>query len=110
MTNIVKETLLEKQAVLVEKLSDLLTAEKEIIISRTKSAFKEAVDYIPVEVTIGYETVYFKVEGREILSINKRYASQPYLNTYATFIEGDFELRRLIFNGMIAKKIGRAHV
>jgi len=103
MTNIVKETLLEKQVALQEKLGDLLTAEKEIILSRVRTAFKEAIDYIPVEATIGYETVYFKVEGREILSINKRYADKPYLNTYATFIEGDFELRRLIFNGMVAK-------
>lgn len=103
MTNIVKETLLEKQAALQEKLGDLLTAEKEIILSRVRTAFKEATDYIPVEATIGYETVYFKVEGKEILSINKRYADKPYLNTYATFIEGDFELKRLIFNGMVAK-------
>lgn len=103
MTNIVKQTLVEKQDALVEKLDNLLTAEKEIILSRVKTFFKEAIDYLEVEATIGYETVYFKMEGKEILSINKRYVDKPYLNIFDTFIEGDFELRRLIFNGMIAK-------
>lgn len=103
MTNIVKQTLVEKQTTLVEELENLVVAEKEIILSRVKAAFKEAIDYIPVEATLGYDSVYFKVEGKEILSINKRYTNEPYLNTYATFIEGDFELRRLIFNGMVAK-------
>lgn len=105
MTNIIKTTLVEKLSTTTDKLQNLLSAEKEVIANRVKTAFKEAFDFLPIEVSMGYETVYFKVEGREILSINKRYAGECYLNTYATFIEGDFELKRLIFNGMIAKVV-----
>lgn len=105
MTNIVKETLLEKQATLLDSIDGLVAAEKQTILNRVKGAFVEALDFLPVELTMGYDTIYFKVEGREILSINSRYEKQPYLNTYSTWIESDFELKRLIFNGMIAKVV-----
>jgi hypothetical protein len=105
MTNIIKTTLVEKQIATTDKINNLLSAEKEIIANRVKIAFKEAFDYLPVEVTLGYDSIYFKVDRREILSICKRYVGEPYLNTYATSIEDDFELKRLIFNGMVAKAV-----
>jgi hypothetical protein len=105
MTNIVKETLLEKEATLLDSIDGLVAAEKQMILSRAKEAFVEALDFLPVELTMGYDTIYFKVEGKEILSINSRYEKQHYLNTYSTWIESDFELKRLIFNGMVAKVV-----
>ena len=105
MTNIVKETLLEKQATLLDSIDGLVAAEKQIILNRAKEAFVEALDFLPVELTMGYDTIYFKVEGKEILSINSKYEKQYYLNTYSTWIDGDFELKRLIFNGMVAKVV-----
>ena len=105
MTNIVKETLLEKEATLLDSIDGLVAAEKQMILSRTKEAFVEALDFLPAELTMGYDTIYFKVEGKEILSINSRYEKQHYLNTYSTWIDGDFELQRLIFNGMVAKVV-----
>lgn len=105
MTNIVKETLVEKQIAISDKINNLLAAEKEIITNRVKVIFKDAFDYLPVEVTMGYDSIYFKVDRREILSISKKYNGEAYLNTYSTFIEDDFELKRLIFNGMIAKVV-----
>jgi hypothetical protein len=105
MTNIVKETLLEKQATLLDSIDGLVAAEKQIILNRAKEAFVEALDFLPVELTMGYDTIYFKVEGKEILSINSKYEKQYYLNTYSTWIESGFELQRLIFNGMVAKVV-----
>jgi len=105
MTNIVKETLLEKEATLLDSIDGLVAAEKQIILSRAKEAFVEALDFLPVELTMGYDTIYFKAEGKEILSINSRYEKQYYLNTYSTWIDGDFELKRLIFNGMVARVV-----
>ena len=105
MTNIVKETLLEKEATLLDSIDGLVAAEKQMILSRAKEAFTEALDFLPAELTMGYDTIYFKVEGKEILSINSRYEKQHYLNTYSTWIDGDFELQRLIFNGMVAKVV-----
>lgn len=105
MTNIVKETLLEKQATLLDSIDGLVAAEKQVILNRAKEAFVEALDFLPVELTMGYDTIYFKVEGKEILSINSKYEKQYYLNTYSTWIESDFELKRLIFNGMVAKVV-----
>ena len=105
MTNIVKETLLEKEAILLESIDRLVAAKKQMILSRAKEAFVEALDFLPAELTMGYDTIYFKVEGKEILSINSRYEKQYYLNTYSTWIDGDFELKRLIFNGMVARVV-----
>jgi hypothetical protein len=105
MTNIVKETLLEKEATLLDSIDGLVAAEKQMILSRAKEAFVEALDFLPVELAMGYDTIYFKAEGKEILSINSRYEKQYYLNTYSTWIDGDFELKRLIFNGMVAKVV-----
>jgi hypothetical protein len=105
MTNIVKETLLEKEATLLDSIDGLVAAEKQMILSRAKEAFVEALDFLPVELAMGYDTIYFKVEGKEILSINSRYERQYYLNTYSTWIDGDFELKRLIFNGMVARVV-----
>jgi hypothetical protein len=105
MTNIVKQTLVEKQNATLNLIDDLVSAEGEIIAGRVKNAFKDALDYLPAEVTTGYDSVYFKVEGKEILNISTRYSGGSYLNTYATTIDNDFELRRLVFNGMIAKAI-----
>jgi len=105
MTNIVKETLLEKEATLLDSIDGLVAAEKQIILSRAKEAFVEALDFLPAELTMGYDTIYFKVEGKEILSINSKYEKQYYLSTYSTWIDGNFELKRLIFNGMVAKVV-----
>ena len=112
MTNTIKQTLNDRLEVVTQELATLAAEKNSRITERTKKEFQDAMMFLPeVELkTTYYDTVYFNFDSREILSIQSKggYAGREksyYLNTYSTWIEDDFELKRLMFNGMIAGKL-----
>ena len=112
MTNTIKQTLNDRLQVVTQELAALSAKKTSLIIERTKEEFQDAMTFLPeVELKAAYyDTVYFNFDDREILSIQSKggYAGREksfYLNTYSTWIENDFELKRLMFNGMVAAKL-----
>lgn len=112
MTNTIKQTLNDRLEVVTQELAALAKEKDSRIIERTKEEFQDAMMFLPeVELKAAYhDTVYFKFDGKEILSIQSKggYGGREksyYLNTYATWVEDDFELKRLIFNGMVASRL-----
>jgi hypothetical protein len=108
MTNIIKQTLIDRRTVIGEELQILGAQKNELISKRAEELFKEVLkDFVGVSLGISYgDTIYFNVDRKEILSINSRSwvgNSNHYLNTYATTIDSEFEYKRLIFNGRIAE-------
>jgi hypothetical protein len=108
MTNIIKQTLIEKREVIGEALQALTAQKNELILKRAEELFKEVLkDFPQVSLGISYgDTIYFNVDKKEILSINSRSwvgNADHYLNTYSTNIDSEFEYKRLIFNGRIAE-------
>lgn len=109
--NTVKQVLENRVVELTSKIwehSDALDAHMNL---KATEFFKEVlVDFPEVSIKVyrGGESLYFKIGTEEILSINERgYEVNVtyYLNTYSTWIESEFEFRRLIFNGRIAALI-----
>ena len=112
MTNTIKQTLNDRLQVVTQELATLAAEKNSRITERTKEEFQDAMTFLPeVELKTAYhDTVYFNFDNREIISIQSKggYGGREksyYLNTYSTWIEGDFELKRLMFNGMIAGKL-----
>ena len=112
MTNTVKQTLNDRLQVVTQELAALAAEKNSRITERTKEEFQDAMTFLPeVELKTAYhDTVYFNFDGKEILSIQSKggYGGREksyYLNTYSTWIEDDFELKRLVFNGMVANKL-----
>lgn len=112
MTNTIKQTLNDRLEVVTQELAALAAEKNSRIIERVKEEFQDAMMFLPeVELKTTYhDTVYFNFDGKEILSIQSKggYAGKEksfYLNTYSTWIEDDFELKRLIFNGLIASRL-----
>ena len=108
MTNIVKQTLIDRRLVIAEELQILGAQRNELIVKRAEELFKEVLEDFPeTSLSISYgDTLYFNAERKEILSINSRSwvgNSNHYLNTYSTNVDTEFEYRRLIFNGKIAE-------
>jgi len=108
MTNIIKQTLIDRRTVIAEELQVLEAQKNELIVKRAGELFKAVLeDFSEVSLGISYgDTIYFNVDRKEILSINSRSwvgNSNHYLNTYATAIDSEFEYKRLIFNGKIAE-------
>jgi len=108
MTNIIKQTLIDRRTVISEELQILGAQKNELISKRAEELFKEVLaDFPQVTLGISYgDTVYFNIDRKEILSINSRSwvgNSNHYLNTYSTTIDSEFEYKRLIFNGRIAE-------
>jgi hypothetical protein len=108
MTNIIKQTLIDRRTVIAEELQILEAQKNELIVKRAGELFKEVLkDFPQVSLGISYgDTIYFNVDRKEILSINSRSwvgNSNHYLNTYSTTIDSEFEYKRLIFNGRIAE-------
>ena len=108
MTNIIKQTLIDRRTVIGEELQILAAQKNDLILKRAGELFKEVLEDFPqVSLGISYgDTVYFNVDRKEILSINSRSwvgNSNHYLNTYSTTIDSEFEYKRLIFNGRIAE-------
>ena len=108
MTNIIKQTLIDRRTVIGEELQILAAQKNDLILKRAGELFKEVLkDFPQVSLGISYgDTVYFNVDRKEILSINSRSwvgNSNHYLNTYSTTIDSEFEYKRLIFNGRIAE-------
>jgi hypothetical protein len=115
MTNIIKQTLTEKQAAIEEQLQAALVAKNELVIFRTRSYFTQALEEHP-EVSIQCrhgDSISFMANGKDILSIDSKGWNENatyYLNTYSTWVESDFEINRLIFNGKIAGIISNENV
>lgn len=112
MTNTIKQTLNDRLEVVTQELAALAEEKNSRIIGRVKEEFQDAMMFLPeVELKTAYhDTVYFNFDNREILSIQSKggYGGREksyYLNTYSTWIEDDFELKRLMFNGMVASKL-----
>lgn len=108
MTNIIKQTLIDRRTVIAEELQILAAQKSDLILKRAGELFKEVLkDFPQVSLGISYgDTIYFNVDRKEILSINSRSwvgNSNHYLNTYSTTIDSEFEYKRLIFNGRIAE-------
>jgi hypothetical protein len=108
MTNIVKQTLIDRRNVILKEIQILGAQRNELIVKRAEELFKEVLEDFPeTSLSISYgDTLYFNAERKEILSINSRSwsgNSNHYLNTYSTFVDTEFEYRRLIFNGKIAE-------
>jgi hypothetical protein len=108
MTNIVKQTLIDRRNVNLQEIQILGAQRNELIVKRAEELFKEVLEDFPeINLSISYgDTLYFNVERKEILSINSRSwsgNSNHYLNTYSTNVDTEFEYRRLIFNGKIAE-------
>ena len=108
MTNIIKQTLIDRRTVIGEELQILAAQKNDLILKRAGELFKEVLkDFPQVSLGISYgDTIYFNVDRKEILSINSRSwvgNSNHYLNTYSTTIDSEFEYKRLIFNGRIAE-------
>lgn len=112
MTNTIKQTLTERLEVVTQELTHLASEKNLMIIERAKNEFQDALMNLPeVEIKISYgDSIYFNFEDKEILSIHTKggFGSRPtthYLNTYSTWIEDGFELKRLVFNGLVAGKV-----
>lgn len=110
---IVKAALLEKRDAVELAHSALMkeaTEEKKAIFEKLFA--DELVSYADVVVIIGSGSIFFRVENKEIGSINGRsYWREDdtdrkfYFNTYTTMCESEFEFKRLIFNGRIAARM-----
>ncbi len=112
MTNTIKQTLNDRLEAVTQELAALASEKNSRITERVKEQFQDAIMFLPeVELKTAYhDTVYFSFDGKEILSIQSKggYGGGErsyYLNTYSTWIEDDFELKRLIFNGFVAGKL-----
>jgi len=102
MTNIIKNTLIEKRDQIHADLEAALTTEKNMMVQRVKQLL-DIPDHVEAKVQYG-DSIYLYLEGKEILSINNRTYGNPYLNTYSTMMEDAFEFKRLVINGKIAEK------
>lgn len=103
----------EKKVALVNKMAELASIQQNIVETRAKELLADAVNVYPeaniTVVNLYSESIYVNVkdeDGRqkEILSIHtRRNFGSNYLNTYATTIDTEFELKRLMFNGKVAQ-------
>lgn len=108
--NIIKQTLIEKKEA-TEKQIDALLIERQIAFeSRGVELLKPALEAYPeANLVYQYDSFQVRTESKysDLISINKRqyYGEVPsyYLNTYATTIDSDFELKRLMLNGKVAE-------
>jgi len=102
MTNIIKNTLIEKRDQIQADLEAALTTQKNMIVQRAKQLL-DIPDHVGVKVLYG-DSIYLYLDNREIFSIHMRTYGNPYLNTYSTMMEDKFEFERLVINGKIAEK------
>ena len=102
MTNIIKNTLIEKRDQIQADLEAALTTQKNMIVQRARQLL-DIPDHVEAKVQYG-DSIYLYLEGKEIFSIHMRTYGNPYLNTYSTMLEDKFEFERLVINGKIAEK------
>jgi hypothetical protein len=102
MTNIIKNTLIEKRDQITAELEAALLTQKNMIVQRAKQLL-DIPDHVEVKVQYG-DSIYLYLENKEIFSIHNRTYGKPYLNTYSTMMEDTFEFERLVINGRIAEK------
>jgi hypothetical protein len=107
MTNIIKQTLIDKRLSNEERLDAIKKQKANLVIKRAQDSFHEVLtDFPDVHLKSSWsDVICFDMNDKNILSINCMNwtgSGRYYLNTYATTIETEFEYRRLIFNGRIA--------
>lgn len=108
---IVIQALSQRKAELEKEIAlhaDAFQQEKKVLWEATFA--DELASYPEVTLAVGYNNVYFSVGNKEIGAICRRgwggyKEDEFYFNTYSTFIEDEFEYKRLIFNGKVAEKI-----
>lgn len=107
---IIKQTLIEKKEAIAGRIDALSIERRTAFESRGVELLKTALEASPeVNLAYLYDSFQVTVEGKygDLISINKRdyYGEAPgyYLNTYATTIDSEFELKRLVLNGRIAE-------
>jgi hypothetical protein len=109
---ITKAALEERIANLKNELRDLKSTESQLLEERAERLLESALAFYPeaeVQTVNTYsDSIYINVKDedgrlREILSIHRREYSSDYLNTYATTLDTEFELKRLAFNGKVAE-------
>jgi len=109
---ITKAALEERIANLKNELRDLKSTDSQLLEERAERLLESALAFYPeakVQTVNTYsDSIYINVKDedgrlREILSIHKREYSSDYLNTYATTLDTEFELKRLAFNGKVAE-------
>tara|TARA_R110000822_G_scaffold254058_1_gene380447 strand:+ start:1420 stop:2187 length:768 start_codon:yes stop_codon:yes gene_type:complete len=113
MTNIVKQTLIDRRNVILQEIQTSEAQRNELIVKRAEELFKEVlVDFPEISLSFSYgDTLYFNVDKKEIFSITSRRwgkDSNHYLNArstdfYSFNVNSEFEYRRLIFNGKVAE-------
>jgi len=105
--NIIKQALEDKKGLVAIEIDSLLNQKADIMNNRVKEMFAEAFEFLP-EATPSCrygDTISIEVNRKEILSLNMRtFSKKGYLNTYSTFLDDDFEMKRIIFNGLVARK------
>jgi hypothetical protein len=109
---ITKAALEERIANLKNELRDLKSTDSQLLEERAERLLESALAFYPeakVQTVNTYsDSIYINVKDedgrlREILSIHRREYSSDYLNTYATTLDTEFELKRLAFNGKVAE-------
>jgi len=109
---ITKTALEERIANLQEQLRDLKSTDSQLLKERAEGLLESALAFYPeveVQTVNTYsDSIYVNVKDedgrlREILSIHSRSYGSDYLNTYATTLDTEFELKRLAFNGKVAE-------
>ena len=109
---ITKAALEERIANLKNELRDLKSTDSQLLKERAERLLESALAFYPeaeVQTVNTYsDSIYINVKDedgrlREILSIHRREYSSDYLNTYATTLDTEFELKRLAFNGKVAE-------
>jgi hypothetical protein len=109
---ITKAALEERIANLKNELRDLKSTDSQLLKERAEGLLESALTFYPeaeVQTVNTYsDSIYVNVKDedgrlREILSIHSRSYGSDYLNTYATTLDTEFELKRLAFNGKVAE-------
>jgi hypothetical protein len=109
---ITKAALEERIANLQNQLRDLKSTDSQLLKERAEGLLESALAFYPeveVQIVDTYsDSIYVNVKDedgrlREILSIHSRSYGSDYLNTYATTLDTEFELKRLAFNGKVAE-------
>jgi hypothetical protein len=112
--NIIKATLEEKLQTVQATKQELVNKINAMQVEAAKHMFaKVLLEHDAVTIKVAYESLQFLVDNKSILSIEQKTAWDKtrrsfYLNTYATWVNNDFEMQRIIFNGAIAETIQTA--
>ena len=103
----------EKKVALENRMDELSSIQQNLVQTRAETLLADAINVYPeanIVITNRYSSaIYVNAKNedggqKEILSIHtRRNFGSNYLNTYATTIDTEFELKRLMFNGKVAQ-------